>query len=160
MWRILNFHYFGEFFKSIWHLNYGICIIPWWRYQMETFSALLAICEGNSPVTGEFPTQRPVTRSFDVFCDLRLNRRLSKQSWGWWLETLSRPYWRQCNANHQLHRKKQYILQLIIPIDKILICNWTLLNTYSGKWGYYATDTPRFESLKCFRRGLHITRVV
>ena len=38
---------------------------------METFSALLAICAGNSPVTGEFPTQRPVMRSFDVFFDLR-----------------------------------------------------------------------------------------
>ena len=39
----------------------------WWRHQMETFSALLAICAGNSPVPGEFPTQRPVTRSFDIF---------------------------------------------------------------------------------------------
>ena len=38
----------------------------WWRHQMETFSALLALCAGNSPVPGEFPTQRPVTRSFDV----------------------------------------------------------------------------------------------
>ena len=46
---------------------------------METFSALLAICAGNSPVPGEFPTQRPVTRSFDVFFDLRLNKLLSKQ---------------------------------------------------------------------------------
>ena len=52
----------------------------WWRHQMEAFSALLAICVGNSPVSGEFPTQRPVTRSFDVFFDLRLNKRLSKQS--------------------------------------------------------------------------------
>ena len=50
----------------------------WWRHQMETFSALLAICAGNSPVTGEFPTQRPVTRSFDVFFDLRLYKRLSR----------------------------------------------------------------------------------
>ena len=41
--------------------------IAWWRHQMETFSALLAICAGNSPVTGEFPAQRPVTHSFDVF---------------------------------------------------------------------------------------------
>ena len=57
----------------------------WWRHQMETFSALLAICAGNSPVTGEFPSQRPVTRSFDVFFDLSLNKRLSKQSWGWYL---------------------------------------------------------------------------
>ena len=57
---------------------------------MEIFSALLAICAGNSPVTGEFSSQRPVTRSFDVYFDLRLNKRLSKQSWGWWFETPSR----------------------------------------------------------------------
>ena len=44
---------------------------------METFPALLAIRAGNSPVTGEFPTQRPVTQSFDVFFDLRLNIQLS-----------------------------------------------------------------------------------
>ena len=54
----------------------------WSRHQMETFSASLAICAGNSPVTGEFSAQRPVTRSFDVFFDLRLNKRLSKQQWG------------------------------------------------------------------------------
>ena len=53
---------------------------PWWRHQMETFFALLAICAGNSPVPGEFPAQRPVMRSFDAFFDLRLNKRLSKQS--------------------------------------------------------------------------------
>ena len=69
----------------------------WWRLQMETFSALLAICAGNSPVPGEFPAQRPVTRSFNVFFDLRLNKRLSKQSRGWWLETPSRPLWRHRN---------------------------------------------------------------
>ena len=78
--------------------RHWLWICPWWRHQMETFSALLAICAGNSPVPGEFPTQRPVTRSFDVFFDLRLNKRLSKQSWGWWLETLSRPLWRHRNA--------------------------------------------------------------
>ena len=66
---------------------------------METFSALLAICAGNLPVPGEFPTQRPVTRRFDVFFDLRLDKRLSKQSWGWWLETLSCPLWRHRNAD-------------------------------------------------------------
>ena len=44
---------------------------------------LLAICAGNSPVPGEFPAQRPVTRSFDVFFDLHPNKRLSKQWWGW-----------------------------------------------------------------------------
>ena len=66
---------------------------------METFSALLAICAGNSPGTGEFPVQRPVTRSFDVFFDLRLNKRLSKQSWGGLFETLPRPLWRHSNDN-------------------------------------------------------------
>ena len=49
------------------------------------------------PVPGEFPAQRPVTRSFNVFFDLRLNKRLSKQSWGWWFETLPYPLWRHCN---------------------------------------------------------------
>ena len=39
---------------------------------METFSALLALCVGNSPVTGEFPSQKSVTWSFDVFFDLRV----------------------------------------------------------------------------------------
>ena len=63
---------------------------------MLTFFALLVICAGNSPVTGEFPSQRPVKLSFDVFFDLRLNKRLSKQWWGWWFETLSRPVWRHC----------------------------------------------------------------
>ena len=59
-----------------------IMVRTWWRHQMETFSALLAICVGNSPVSGEFPAQTPVTRSFDVFFDLRLNEWLSKHSWG------------------------------------------------------------------------------
>ena len=40
-------------------------VIKW-----KHFSALLAICEGNPPVTSGFPSQRPVTRSFDVFFDL------------------------------------------------------------------------------------------
>ena len=64
---------------------------------METFSALLAICAGNSPVPGEFHAQRPVTRSFDVFFDLRPSKQLSKQSWGWWSETPSSSLWRHRN---------------------------------------------------------------
>ena len=71
----------------------------WWCYQMETFSALLALCAENSLVTGEFPSQRPVTRSFDVFFDLHLNKQLSKQMWGWWFETPSHSLWCHCNDN-------------------------------------------------------------
>ena len=50
--------------------HFGVNVLSpcaaWWRHQMETFSALLSICAGNSPVADEFPVQRPVTRSFDV----------------------------------------------------------------------------------------------
>ena len=83
-----------------WSISSQTCYltIPWRRHQMETFSALLAICAGNSPVPGEFPTQRPVTRSFNVFFDLHLNKRLSKQSCAWWFEMLSHPLWRHRNA--------------------------------------------------------------
>ena len=77
--------------KLYWHADrrWIFCSPTWWCHQMETFSALLAICAGNSPVNGEFPAQRPVKRSFDVFFDLRLNKRSSKQPWGWWFETPS-----------------------------------------------------------------------
>ena len=92
-WLMINIHPITD----QWHIG-----SPWWRHQMETFSALLAICAGNSPVPGEFPTQRPVTRSFDVYFDLRPNKRLSKHSWGWWFETPSRPLW--CHRNASMNR--------------------------------------------------------
>ena len=76
--------------------SWGSARCTWWRHQMETFFVLLALCAGNSLATGEFPTQRPVTRSFDVFFDLRLDKQLSKQSWGWWFETSSCPLWCNC----------------------------------------------------------------
>ena len=65
---------------------------------MDIFSALVVICAGNSPVPGEFAAQRPVTRSFDVFFDLYMNKRLSKQPWSRWFETLPRPLWRHSNV--------------------------------------------------------------
>ena len=66
--------------------DYHCFISPsWWRHQKEKDSVLLALCAGNSPVTGEFPSQRPVTRSFDVFFDVLLNKWLSKQSRSRWL---------------------------------------------------------------------------
>ena len=93
---------------------------PWWRHQMETFSALLDICAGNSLVPGEFPAQRLMTRSFDVFFDLRLNQRLSKQSWGWWFEMLPHPLWLHCN-------------------ECWIIVNWNLKNKlqWNIKWNLY-----------------------
>ena len=80
-----------------------VWVNTWWRHEMMTFSALLTNCVENSLVTGEFPTQRPMTRSFDVFFDLCLIKRLSKQSWGWWFETPSGSLWRHCNENMWRH---------------------------------------------------------
>ena len=77
------------------HIDQGLG--TWWRYQMERFSALLVFSEGNPPVTGGFPSQMLVTWSADVFFDLRLNKRLSKQTRRRWFETQSRSLWCHCN---------------------------------------------------------------
>ena len=57
------------------------------------------LCVGISPVTGEFPLQRPVTRNIVVFIDLRFNKWLGKQSRRRWFETASRSLWRHCNIS-------------------------------------------------------------
>ena len=88
------------------HKERTVRIIPWlswWRHQMETFSALQAFCVGNSLVTGEFPAQRPVTRSFDVFFDLRLNKRLIKQSRRRWFEISPCQLWCHCTVSYILY---------------------------------------------------------
>ena len=69
---------------------------------METFSALLAICAGNSPAPGEFPAQRPVTRSFDVLFDLRLNKRLSEH----------------CNVNKENIKAPHYFVCIVCNSDR------------------------------------------
>ena len=101
----------------------------WWRHQMEAFSALLAVCAGNSPVAGDFPAQRPVTRSFDVFLDLRLNKRLRKQLWGRWFESLSCPLWRHCNVRFVLNDSMAhcscntaYLIATITGVSRQVYC--------------------------------------
>ena len=85
----------------MWGQSHSLCYLDVPNIMMTSSNgnifALLAICAGNSPVSREFPAQRPVTRSFDVFFDLRPNKRLSKHGWGWWFETPSWSLWRQCN---------------------------------------------------------------
>ena len=85
-------------------MRWCIYMHTWWRHQMETFSALLAICAGNSQVPGEFPTQMPVTRSFDVYFDLHPNKWFRKQWWGWWFETPSPPLWRNRDEKKRVLR--------------------------------------------------------
>ena len=71
----------------------------WWRHQMETFSVLLALCEGNQAVTGgEFPSQRASIAGFDVFFGVNLNKRLNKQLSHRWSETPGCSLWRHCNG--------------------------------------------------------------
>ena len=70
----------------------------WWRHEMETFSALLALCEGNPPVTGGFPSQRPITQRFDfsLICARTNGWANNRDDW-MWLETPSRSLCRHCN---------------------------------------------------------------
>ena len=84
---------------NTWAIHHIRLSIVWWRHQMETFSALLVLCEENPPVTGGFPSLRPVTRSFGVLLDLRLKKRMSKLSRPRWFPMPSRPLWRHCNGN-------------------------------------------------------------
>ena len=102
-----------QWFNCLW-INDAI---SWWRPQIETFSALLALCAGNAPVTGEFPSQRPVTRGFDIFLDLRLNKRLSKQSRRRWFEKPSRSLWRYCNVVGEQSSGKN-------EVDEVTLCVW------------------------------------
>ena len=83
-----------------------------WRHEMETFSASLAICKGNPPATGGFPSQRPVKRSFGVFFDVHMNRQLSKQSRSWWSETPRAHY------------------DVVIKSQIVLRCFWVVISSF------------------------------
>ena len=115
-------------------------VSSWWRHQMETFFALRIPCEGNSPVTGEFPSQRPVMRSFDIFFDLLLIKQWSKQSRRRWFETPSRSLRRHCNAsaNYRFLHVTEIVLCVCILVSALYFwifsqtniyifwkCNWT-----------------------------------
>ena len=87
--------------------SYVTCIFPphsqedhvsWWRHQMETFSASLALCAGNSPVPVNSPHKGQWRGALTFFMICALNKRLSKKSQGWWFETLTRSLWRHCNV--------------------------------------------------------------
>ena len=121
----------------------------WWRQKMESFSALLAPCAGNSPMTGEFPSQRPVTRSFHVLFDLCLNKRLSKQSWAWWFETPSRPLWRQRNeiTAPNLYINHWCVVANLTPRHKLQL-NWNPNHDDVIKWKHFLRNCPSV-------RGIH-----
>ena len=116
-------HIKGQWRGKCFHLMTSSCkasrSAAWWRHKMETFSALLA-------------AQRPLTRSFDVFFDLRLNKRLSKQCWGWWFETPSRPLWCHCNGS----RPGPYWTD--VGLKWALLSNWAFFLCWmNGSYGIY-----------------------
>ena len=97
----------------------------WWNHQMETFFALLALCEGNPPITRGFPSQRPVARSFDVLmCSWRNG----------WANTLDagdlrrHSTWRHCNVLsgftwHDMVTVARYIAFDITVLPRFMICD-------------------------------------
>ena len=129
-WNVVKIHSDCEIRSQFCTCYKSLAVWTWWRHQMETFSALLALSAGNSPVLGEFPAQRPVTRTFDVFFDLHPNKWQSKQWWGWRFETPSCPLWRHRNAmcemvtglNHKSSRKINLYSHKVSILSSQTIC--------------------------------------
>ena len=95
--------------EAVWDSGYRVWC--WWGKTCPLIGQLFMMTSSDGNIfrvtgplcgeftgSGEFPAQRPVRHSFDVFFDLLPNKRLSKQPWGWWFETPSWSLWRQCNV--------------------------------------------------------------
>ena len=107
--------------------------------------------EGNSPVTGEYPSQKPVTLIFDVFFDRRLDKRLSKWSRRRWLETPSRPLWRPCDVPWPVLDKMKWNRGLNNHIYTVFCvwCNYSCMHHDDViKWKHFPRSWP-------FARGIH-----
>ena len=137
------------------HAIHWLCTL--WRLEMQTFSALLALCAGNSPITAEFSSQRPVTRSFDVFFNLRQNIRLNKQSRRRWFKTSSRSSWRHSNvwlnrpsssirtdSNYQLYHcvLKSWDIDICTFPQNSSVCTGLMhnLSSWCKQWHVTSTD--------------------
>ena len=96
--------------------NNSILLVYFHAWKMIKFPSVLIltkmICAMMTSSNGN--TQRPVTRSFGVFFDLCLNKQLGKQSWGWWFETPSRPFWRHCIGISEFRDDKQWVYICIL----------------------------------------------
>ena len=114
----------------------------WKRHQMETSSALLALCAENSPVPGKFPAQSPVTRSFDAIFELHQNKRLSKQLWGCWFETPLRSLWCHCNDYCTRHlgrsaTRLSFECQIMLNFERKILGLWDaveLVRCFTAQW--------------------------
>ena len=115
-------------------LWFGCKPISWWFHHMETFSVLLPLCAENSPVTGEFPSQRSVMWNFDIFFDLRLKKWLSKRLRCWWFEMPLHLLWHHCNV--------------IFQVISLAVVKWNISWTYS--WVIHIESELRQLMARCF----------
>ena len=92
-----------------------------WKHFPRYWSVVRGIHRSpvNSPHKGQW------RGAFDIFFDLRLNKRLSKQSWGWWFETLSRPLIRQCNVPKQNKVWPMCMILGILPTEVYILTGLT-----------------------------------
>ena len=140
-----EFNYMRDLGDEKWQKTHD-GVIKW-----KHFPRYWPFVRGNSPVTGEFPTQRPVARSFDVFFDLRLTERLSKQSWGWWFDTPSRPLWRHSNDVMFLHLSRKRVSVIVHQLISKMAAKLQTINSIQFlQWKLVSMDTLLTEV--CFRR--------
>ena len=91
----------------------------WWRYEMETVSALVSLFEENPPVTGGIPSQRASSTGFDIFFGVSRNKRLNKQSSRQWFQTPWSPLWRHRNFNGD------YAMNKLLHLCFSVACNYS-----------------------------------
>ena len=121
----------------------------WWRLQRKTCSALLTLCAGNSPVTSEFPSQRPVMQIFVVSFDQRLNKWLSKQWRCWWFQMPSPSLWCHCNGRTMMCLLWEFGRKLILLWwhHRVVKHSWKQLNELCNYWfreSFVASSAPSY----------------
>ena len=127
-------------------------VTSWWHHQMEAVSVLLALCAGNSPVTGEFPSQRPVTRSFDVFFDLCLNKQLRTiETPVIWEPSFS--LWRHCNGGIILYSPVTTLTRHLMASGRI--SNYIKPNLVASWWRHQMEDAGHLRR-HCARYGVTV----
>ena len=97
---------------------------------------------GNSPVTGEFPAQGPVTWSFDVFFHLHLNKCFSKESWGWWSEKPPCSLWRHCNEYKMCQQMCSVIIKCYVKFVFGVHNEWRTMDIESSISSRFHSKSP------------------
>ena len=120
-------------------------ITTWWRHQMETLSALLALCAENPPVIDEFPHKRPVTWSFDVFFDQGLNIQLSKQSRSRGFATPLHSLQHHCDEKQRLRHLKPLNKQSNFRLFHMLWTSCEVAEIYDPNFHHFTRRCPSMQ---------------